>query len=126
MVAKVRILIRQRAHIFQQLEVTKTMRAYIAHNMDENEDLFASLETEKSEATATRKLAEESVSLLKKVKDEKEVSQAEAYWLVEEKTVIAAKNEKAKEEVVQLRRELQNLRVGFATQKEDLEVDYQK
>ena len=52
--------------------------------------------------------------------------EAEAYQLVEEKTIIAAENEKDKEEVVQLRWELQNLWAGFATQKEDLEADYQK
>ena len=82
------------------------MRAYIAHNMNENEDLLTNLETTKSEATATRKLAEEGVGPLKKVKDEKEAFQAEAYRLVEEKTIIAAENEKDKEKIVQLRWEL--------------------
>lgn len=50
------------------------MRAYIANNIDKNEDLLASLDMEKNEATATQKLAEEGVGLLKKVKDEEEAS----------------------------------------------------
>lgn len=90
----------QQAHLFQQLEATETMRAYISHNMDENEVLLVGLETAKSEATTTRKLAEEGIGLLKMFKNEKESSQAKAYRLVEEKTVIEAKNEKAKEESV--------------------------
>ena len=75
------------------------MTAYIAHNMNENENLLTNLETTKSEATATRKLVEVGVGLLKKVKDEKETSQAEAYQLVEEKTIIAAENEKDKKKL---------------------------
>ena len=39
---------------------------------------------------------------------------------------MAAKNKKAKEETTRLKRELQDLRIRFGAQKEDLEVDYQK
>ena len=39
---------------------------------------------------------------------------------------MAADKEKAEEEVARLRQKLQDLRAGFATQKEDLKVDYQK
>ena len=46
------------------------MRAYVAHNMDENEDLLANLEKAKSEAAATQKLVEEGVGLLKKAEEE--------------------------------------------------------
>ncbi|RVW36949.1 hypothetical protein CK203_094933 [Vitis vinifera] len=52
------------------VEAANTMRAYVAHNMDENEDLLANLETAKSEAAATQKLAEEGVGLLKKAEEE--------------------------------------------------------
>ncbi|RVW98875.1 hypothetical protein CK203_033826 [Vitis vinifera] len=45
------------AQFFQQLEATETMRAYISHNMDENEELIANLETTRSEATIAQKLA---------------------------------------------------------------------
>ncbi|RVW88004.1 hypothetical protein CK203_033943 [Vitis vinifera] len=46
----VRNLMRQHTHLFHLLEAAKTMRAYVTHNMDENEDLLASLETTKSKA----------------------------------------------------------------------------
>lgn len=39
---------------------------------------------------------------------------------------MATYKKKAKEEAAQLRQELQDLRVGFAAQKEDFEADYQK
>nr|CAN72402.1 hypothetical protein VITISV_033808 [Vitis vinifera] len=42
----------QHIHLFYRLEIVETMKAYIAHNMDKNEDLLASLEMTKSEATA--------------------------------------------------------------------------
>ena len=51
------------------------MRAYVAHNMDGNEDLFANLEMTKNEVIAARKLAEEGVGPLRKTKEEKDVAQ---------------------------------------------------
>ena len=42
------------------------MRAYVAHNMDSNEDLLDNLETAKSEAATVQVLAEEGVDLLRK------------------------------------------------------------
>lgn len=98
------------------------MRAYVVHNMNENEDLIASLETTKSESAVTQKLAKEGVGLLRKAKEKKEASQAEAYQLNEEKTVMADDKKKVEEEAARLRQELQDLQAGFAVQK----VDYQK
>lgn len=65
--------------------------------MDGNKELVAGLETMKSEAATVRKLAKEGVSLLRKAKKEKKVSQVEARQLVEEKTTMAAENEKVGE-----------------------------
>lgn len=48
------------------------MRAYVAHNINENEDLLANLEKAKSEVAVAQKLVEEGVSLLRKVEKEKE------------------------------------------------------
>ena len=39
---------------------------------------------------------------------------------------MAAEKKKVEEETVRLRRELQDFCVGFSTQDEDLEVNYQK
>ena len=100
----------QLAHLFQWLEAAETMRAYIAHNMDGNEELLADLETIKSKVATTRKLTKKGACLLRKV-DEKKAN-------------MVAKKENAKEETARLRQELQDLRAGFAAQKEDLEADY--
>ena len=102
------------------------MRAYIAHNMDENEELQVGLETAKSEATTAWKLVEEGACLLRKVGDDKEASQTKDRWLDEEKTTITVKKEKTEDETIRLRWELQDLRAGFVAQKKDLETDYQK
>ncbi|RVX02482.1 hypothetical protein CK203_031198 [Vitis vinifera] len=75
------------------------MRAYIAHNMDGNEELLADLEKAKSEVAAAQKLVEE---------------------------VMAAKKENVEKEVAWLRQELQDLHSRFATQKEDLKANYHK
>ena len=116
----------QHAPLFYRLETVETMRAYFAHNMNRNEDFFAILETMKSETAAAQKLVEEGVDLLRKAEEEKETVQTEAHQLVEKKKTMAVDKNKAEKKAAQLRHELQDLRVGFATQKEDLEVDYQK
>lgn len=97
---------RQRAHLFQPLEVTETMRAYVAHNMDRNEDLLASLEMTRNEAVVVQNLSEEGVGLLRKADEKKDVSQAEAWRLTKEKATIATHKEKVEEEVIWLRQEL--------------------
>lgn len=119
MIAGVYNLIRKRTHFFHRLEAAETMRAYVVHNMNENEDLLASLETTKSESAVTQKLAKEGVGLLRKAKEKKEASQAEAYQLNEEKTVMADDKKKVEEEAARLRQELQDLQAGFAVQKVD-------
>lgn len=113
-------------HIFHQLEAIENKRAYVAHNMDGNKDLFASLDTAKSKVATGWKLAKEGTSLLRKIEEEKEAVQAETHRLVEEKNIMAANKKKDKEKVVRLNQELQDLRAGFATQNEDFEADYQK
>ena len=53
------------------MEAVRTMRAYITHNIDENEELLTGLETVKSKAGAAQKLVEEGVGLLRKAREEK-------------------------------------------------------
>lgn len=58
-IAVVRNLMEQRTQLFYRLEAAKTMRAYITHNMDNNEELYVRLKTTNGEIVATRKLANE-------------------------------------------------------------------
>ena len=69
----VRNLMQQHTHLFHWLEAIETMKAYVTHNMDENEDLLASLEMTKSKAIAAQKLAKEGVGMLRKAEEEKKV-----------------------------------------------------
>ena len=48
-----------RAMLFKRLEATKTMRVYIAHNMDDNEELRAKLKSVEDEFTVARKVVDE-------------------------------------------------------------------
>lgn len=64
--ADIRNLIRERALLFKWLEATKTMRTYIAHNMDESEELCSKLKSMESELVVAWKVADEGVGLLKK------------------------------------------------------------
>lgn len=64
--------------------------------------------------------------MLRKVEEEKKTSQPEARRLAEEKTTMVVEKEKAEDETTRLRWELQDLQAGFATQNEDLEMDYLK
>lgn len=70
-IARVWNLIRQHTHLFHWLEAAETIRAYVAHNMDGNKDLLASLETTKNKVATAWKL-DEGVGLLKKVEEENE------------------------------------------------------
>ena len=99
------------------------MMAYIAHNMDDSEDFCARLETIESEVVAAQKFVEEGVGLLRRTEEEKKAAQAKARQLAEKKETIAAGKKNAKEEAKRLRQEL---RAGFAIQKEELEAEYQK
>ena len=74
------------------------MRAYIAHNMDENKKLLVDLEKTRSEAVVARKLVKEDAYLLRKVVEEKKSLQVKVCRLVEEKTAMAIEKEKAEEE----------------------------
>ena len=89
--------------LFPSVEATETMRAYVAHNMNGNEDLITSLKMVKSEVVAARKLDEEGVCLLRKAKENKEASQTKTHRLAKEKQVMATEKKKAEEEVARLR-----------------------
>ena len=53
MVADVRNLMQQHTQLFKWLEAVETMRAYVAHNMDDSEELRAKLKAVEGELTTT-------------------------------------------------------------------------
>lgn len=71
MVVGIRNLIRECTLLFKRLEAAKTMRAYIAHNMDESEELPSKLKSIESELATAWKVVDEGVRLLKKAEEGK-------------------------------------------------------
>ncbi|RVW87883.1 hypothetical protein CK203_039692 [Vitis vinifera] len=74
-------LMRQRALLFKRLKVVETMRMYIAHNMDDSEELRSKLKSVGDELATARKVAKKGVRLLRKSKEERKTTEAEAHWL---------------------------------------------
>lgn len=58
----VRNLMRQRALLLKRLEVVETMRAYIAYNIDNSEELCSKLRLVEGELVAARKVIDKGVS----------------------------------------------------------------
>ena len=94
---------RQHAQLFYQLEAAETIKAYIAHNMDDNKDLHTRLETTESEVTTTRKLIEEKVGLLRKAEEGNEATEAEASQLAKEMETMEISKKKVDEKARRLR-----------------------
>ena len=124
MVADVHNLMCRRALLLKQLEATKTMRACISHNMDDNEELHSKLKSEEGELVTTRKVANERVRLLRKTKQGKEAAEVETCRLKEEREAMEAKHKKAEKENERLKQEMEELWVGFAAQKVELKGEY--
>lgn len=85
------------------MEAVETMKMYIAHNMDDNEELRAKLEMIEGELTVAQKLVDERVGLLRKIEEGKEATKVEARRMAEEKEVMEVENKKAEEEAKWLR-----------------------
>ena len=84
MVANVCNLMQHCAMLFKRLEATKTMRVYIAHNMDDSEEHRAKLKSVEDEFAVARKVVDEGVKLLRKIEKGKETAKAESRRLTEE------------------------------------------
>ena len=126
MVAEVYNMVRQRAILFERLEVAEAMRTFISHRMSSSEELCAKLERVESDLAAAQKVATKGAEALKLVEEKKKVIRAEVDMLRKEDKVVEAKFKEAKREITQLRKEMKELRVGFAAQKKELETKYQK
>lgn len=73
------------------------MRAYIAHNMYDKEEIRAKLKAIEGKLVAAWKIADERVGLMRKVEEEKEAIEAEARRMAEEREVMEARHKKANE-----------------------------
>ena len=101
--ASVRNLIWKRVMLFKRLEASKTMRAYVAHHMDDSEDLWSKLKLAESELAAARKVADKGAGLLKKSEEVRKAVEAKARRLKKEEEVMDAKCKMAEQETERLR-----------------------
>lgn len=102
------------------------MRAYITHNMDNSEELHARLKSLGAKLAVARKTADEGTELLRNEENGREAVEVEAGQLVKERDVTEARHKKVDEENERLKYEMEELRVGFAAQNEELQGEYQK
>lgn len=102
--------------------------------MSTTEELCAKLEQVESELAAAQKAVADGAEALRMAEEEKEAARAkaeqlrreseEAEQLRKEREAIGAKCQESKRENAHLRKEMEELRFGFAAQKKELEVEY--
>ena len=133
-------MMRQRALLFKQLEVTKTMRAFFTQRLDNNKELRTQLEQAECDLAATQKAITDEGKLLNETNEEIEMAKAEACWMRDEKETAEAKCKDVEQKKDQLKKELEELRAasdvqkneleelqaGFVVEKKKLEEDYQR
>ena len=117
---------RQRALLFERLEVAEALRAFITHRVGSGEELYIKLEQVEGDLAAAQKVIVEGVEALKLVEVEKESVHAEADWLREEGKTTKAKCKEVEQENTQLKKKLEELWAGFTDQKKELEEEFQK
>lgn len=106
--------------------MVEKIRAYTTQNMDDHQELQAHLEATKAAKAAARKMAKEWTSVLRKAKLENEALQAKIRRLKSDNIALRTSKAKTKEASARLKLELDQTRVGFAKEKNELEVAYQQ
>lgn len=119
--AGIRNMMRQRAMLFEQLEVAKAMRAFISHRLDGSEELRVKLERVEADLAAAQKAVADGAEALKLVEKENGAIHAKADRLKEKEKAMEAKFKGAEQENSQLRRGVEELRAGFSAQKKEVE-----
>ena len=102
------------------------MRAFITQQRNDSEKIHSNLKLEEGELAAAWKVANEGAELLRKEEEEREVVNVEAHYLREEGEAAEAKCKKVEQQNERMRKEIEELWVGFATQNEELKGEYQK
>ena len=102
------------------------MRAIITQQMDNSEELRSKLKLAESELVAAWKALDEVVMSLRMTEGERKATNSEARQLRKKGKTVEAKCKETKQEDERLRNEVEEIRAGFATQKEKLEGEHQK
>lgn len=84
-------MVRQRALLFERLEVTEAMRVFMSYRMSDSEKLRTRLERAENDLIAIQKATAEGVEALKLVEGDREPIRAEADKLKKEGEIAEAK-----------------------------------
>lgn len=91
-------MMRQRAMLFEQLEVAEAMRAFISHRLDSTEELRVKLEQVEADLAAAQKAVADGAETLKLVERENGAIHAKADRLKEKEETMEAKFKGAEQE----------------------------
>ena len=100
--------------LFKRLEVAEAIRAFIFHHSSGVEELRSRLEKVEGELAAAQKAVTDGAEQLSRAEEEKGVIQAEADMLKKEKEALADQVNRVKQENLQLKREMDELRASLA------------
>ena len=114
-------MVRQRVLLFEQLKVVEAMRAFVSHRLVGGKELHARLKRVETDLAIAQKAAAEGVQALKLANGERKTICAKMDKLKKEGEAAEAKLKGSKQENSQLKREVEKLRVGFATQKKEID-----
>ena len=100
--------------LFKRLEVAEAIRAFISHHSGGVEELRSRLEKVEAELATAQKVVADGAEQLSRVEEEKGVIRAEADMLKKEKEALADQVNRVKQENLQLKREMDELRASLA------------
>ena len=100
--------------LFKRLEVAEVARAFISHHPSGIEKLHSRLEKVEAELAVAQKAIEDGAEKLSRAEEEKGVIRAEADMLKKEKEALADQVNRVKQESLQLKREMDELRASLA------------
>ena len=97
------------------------MQAFVSHRLGGGEELHARLKRVETDLSIAQKVVAEGVKALKLADGERKTIRAKVDKLKKEGEATEAKLKGSKQENSQLKREVEKLRIEFATQKKEIE-----
>ena len=130
-------MMRTREQLFKRLQVAEAMRAFISQHPGGVEELRAQLKKVEAKLATAQKVVADGSEQLCRVEGEKEVIRAETDILKKEKEALEGQVNEVGREILQLKRdteelwaslaaqkESEDLRAGLAAQKEEMEARF--
>ncbi|RVW99507.1 hypothetical protein CK203_021370 [Vitis vinifera] len=117
-IANIRHMMRTREQLFKRLQVAEAMRAFISQHPGGVEELRAQLKKVEAKLATAQKVVADGSEQLCRVEGEKEVIRAETDILKKEKEALEGQVNEVGREILQLKRDTEELWASLAAQKE--------